>query len=274
MNELIFSSETISAFFTAGLLALLIPIAAVVIFKKKNKKVKLRYAFIGAGTFAVAVLILEQLLHSVMLSFVSGSTILYVLYSTLCAGIFEETARYIVFRYFCKKELDPKNAVMYGLGHGGFEAIMLVGVNMLSYGVLAVSINTLGTNFLFDNIPSAESQLVLAQQLAALSQVGMSDAIMSVVERLIAMTFHTAASVTVFASVKLKGKKWLFPISILLHALMDVPAALYQRGVIENIVIAEILMAFFTALTVFLACKVYKSLMSEKNNAENVEEQF
>lgn len=208
-----------------------------------------------------------------MLSFVSGSTVLYVLYSVLCAGIFEETARYIVFRCFCKKEREPKNAVMYGLGHGGFEAIMLVGVNMLSYAMLAISINALGTDFLFDNISSDESQVALIFQLTALSKIGMGDAIMSVVERLIAMTFHTAASVTVFASVKMKGKKWLFPISILLHALMDVPAALYQKGVIENIVIAEILMAFFTALTVFLAYKTYKSLIAEKNNAENVEEQ-
>lgn len=85
---------------------------------------------------------------------------------------------------------------------------------------------------------------------------------------LLALLIPIAASVTVFASVKMKGKKWLFPISILLHALMDVPAALYQRGVIENIVIAEILMAFVTAMTVLLACKVYKSLVSEKNNAE------
>lgn len=273
MDELIFSSETISAFFTAGLITLLLPIAAVVIFKIKNKEVKLRYSFIGAGTFAVAVLILEQLLHSVMLPFVSESTALYVLYSVLCAGIFEETARYIVFRCFCKKEREPKNAVMYGLGHGGFEAIMLVGVNMLSYAVLAISINALGTDFLFYNISSAETQVALIFQLAALSKIGMGDAIMSVVERLIAMTFHTAASVTVFASVKTKGKKWLFPISIFLHALMDIPAALYQKGVIENIVIAEILMAFFTALTVFLAYKAYKSLMAEKNDAENVEEQ-
>lgn len=273
MDELIFSSETISAFFTAGLITLLIPIAAVVIFKIKNKEVKLRYAFIGAGTFAVAVLILEQLLHSIMLSLVSGSTILYVLYGTLCAGIFEETARYIVFRCFCKKECDPKNAVMYGLGHGGFEAMILVGVNMLSYAVLAISINTLGTDNIFGDISSAESLLALETQLTALSHVGMSDAIMSVAERLIAMTFHTAASVVVFVSVKIKGKIWLFPTAILLHALMDLPAALYQRGVIGNIVIAEILMAVFTALTVVLAYKMYKSLMAEKNNAENVEEQ-
>ncbi len=258
MNELKFSSETISAFLTAGLIALLLPIAAVVIFKIKNKDVKLRYAFIGAGTFAVAALILEQLLHSVMLPLVSKSTVLYVLYGALCAGIFEETARYIVFRCFCKNESDPKNAVMYGLGHGGFEAIMLVGVNMLSYAALAFSINALGTKFLFDSIPSAEAQLALTQQLTALSQVSMGDALMNVVERLIAMTFHTAASVIVFASVKMKREIWLFPTAILLHALLDVPAALYQRGIIANIVIVELLMLIVTALTVILAYSLKK----------------
>lgn len=51
MDELIFSSETISAFFTAGLTTLLIPIAAVVIFKIKNKEVKLRYAFVRFGKY-------------------------------------------------------------------------------------------------------------------------------------------------------------------------------------------------------------------------------
>ena len=46
----------------------------------------------------------------------------------LTAGIFEEVGRYIGYRWFMRREEKTWNkAVMYGLGHGGLESILLVG---------------------------------------------------------------------------------------------------------------------------------------------------
>src|SRR5512142_2887188 len=57
----------------------------------------------------------------------------------LLAGIFEETARYILFKWILKKARSWKEGILVGLGHGGTEALILgvlaalTFVNMLVY---------------------------------------------------------------------------------------------------------------------------------------------
>ena len=43
----------------------------------------------------------------------------------------------------------------------------------------------------------------------------------------------------VFLAARQKGKGWLYPVAILLHALLDTSAALYQFGVIRSLWIVE-----------------------------------
>ena len=61
------SGSTIAALVVGGLLAIIIPIAAIIVYKRRRKDAWLISALIGAGTFLVFALILEQILHTVML---------------------------------------------------------------------------------------------------------------------------------------------------------------------------------------------------------------
>lgn len=258
-----FSSETIAAFFTGGILAILIPIAAVIIFKLKNRDTKLRYFFIGAVTFVVFALVLEQLLHYSMLSVIQNSgVVFYTAYGALCAGIFEETGRFIAFRLFCKKENDPRASIMYGLGHGGAEAAVLVGITLISYAVTAMTVNTIGMEALFAALP--EDQRVAAEaQILALMDYDMASTFVSLGERILAIVLHTSLSVIVYASIKMKGKLWLYPAAIVLHAIFDVPAALYQRGVITGIAVTELLLLAADIVLVLITIKIYKAMKAE-----------
>lgn len=264
--DLTFPSTAIAAFLTAGILATLLPIAAIVFFKLKNKDVKLRYVFVGAVTFPVFALILEQVLHYFMLPVVQQSTVAYVIYGIMCAGIFEETGRFIAFKLFCKKENDPRASLMYGLGHGGIEAVILVGITMLSYAMTAVTINMLGADAVFATVPAEQRELA-ELQLETLVQFSMPSALLSVAERIAAMILHISLSVVVFASIKMKGKLWLFPAAIALHAIFDVPAALYQRGVITSLPILEILLFAEAAVIALVSVKVYKIMKAELSGA-------
>lgn len=258
-----FSTGTIAAFLVGGILAILIPIAALIIFKLKNKDVKLRYFFIGAVTFIVFALILEQILHYFMLSTIQNSGIVfYTLYGALCAGIFEETGRFLAFKIFCKKENDPRASITYGLGHGGAEAIVLVGITLISYAVTAVTVNALGTEALFGALPD-EQRWAAELQIAALADYDMVSTFVSLGERVLAIVLHTSLSVIVFASIKMKGKLWLYPAAIVLHALFDVPAALYQRNVITSIGMTELLLLAADIVLVLVTVKIYKAMKAE-----------
>ena len=67
--------------------------------------------------------------------------IIYSLYGGLMAGIFEETGRYFSFKWFLKKENRIQDGVSYGIGHGGIEAMLIVGTTYLNNLIFSILIN-------------------------------------------------------------------------------------------------------------------------------------
>lgn len=254
-----FSGITIASMLICGLLCIIIPIGAMIIYKKKNKDVRISSFFIGGAVFFLFALVLEQIMHYFMLPVVSGSTAAYVLYGAFAAGIFEETGRLAAFKTVMKRQNDPKEAVMYGLGHGGFEAILLAGISMLGSAVTAIMTNQMGLEAMvsLSSGGNAETAEALRSQLEMLAAVGTGTMLLSVLERIIAMTFHTAMSVMVFESARVKGKGFLFPVCIAFHAVVDIPAVLYQRQVIPLYAVYPIII-IITAAAVYFAVKSYR----------------
>lgn len=255
-----FSTETIAALAVGGVLAILIPVIAIIVFKKKNPDSWLPSVFIGAGTFIVFALILEQILHTVMIPILKDNIIIYSIYGALAAGVFEETGRFVAYKTLMKKHYTTKNAVLMGLGHGGIEAIIALGFTLLMLLVLAVMSNSMGIDKVLEISANVDSEAALKTQLEGLKEYNFMSCAMGVYERIIAMVFHTCLSVFVYKAVAQKGKIWLYPTAILLHALFDFPAALYQTGVITSIPVVYVILTVFTAIiaaaVVFMAKKM------------------
>ena len=258
----------VALLFISGLFCFLFPIALLVIWKIKNKSARLLAALAGAVTFFVWAMCLEQALHMVMLPFVQGSAALYTIYGALAAGVFEETGRFVTYKLFLKKttaEGNPADAVMYGIGHGGIEAVMLLAFNFLSYGAIAVMINEGQADALLDLMMSAvpEEQAALAQaQLEAYFLNKPSFYIIACAERVLAISLHIMLSVTVFAAAHDKKLLWLFPASILAHALFDTPVALYQVGICPMWLMYALLVVFLIALLP-VTVKLYKRMKAD-----------
>lgn len=246
MINIVFSDETIIAYAILGILCTAIPAAAALVYRFGFKKGKLTYTLLGAGMFFLFAMILESLLHQIMLPAVQCSTITYVVYGALAAGIFEETARFISFKLILKKHLSAETAISYGIGHGGFEAIMLCGISSLSIIAMAVSVNQLGAAEFIQSFSMGNEQVAeqLTQQLIGYSQATIGTALLGFAERIIAMALHISLSVIVMEAAMVKGRLWLYPAAIIIHALMDVPAALYQKGVLP-------LWLYFAIITVY-----------------------
>lgn len=240
-----FSAYNIISLGIGALLGLGIPAAAIIIFKLKNRGAWLPSVFIGAAAFFVFAMILEQLLHSVMLPIVKNNTVAYCVYGILAAGVFEETGRLAAYKTLMRKHLSMTNAVYMGLGHGGFEVIMILGLNMTSYFLTALFIGSTGgaEQLAAQNSISADT---LTAQLEAISQIGIGDVMLSFFERLIAMTFHVCMSVWVYKAVSQKGKFWFYPAAIAAHALLDLSAVLYQTGAVTNLAAVYIPMTVLT----------------------------
>jgi uncharacterized membrane protein YhfC len=209
-----------------------------------RKRMTLSWANIGIGaaTFFVAALVLEQILHYVVLvhpsglsAFVKATKPVFVVYAVLAAGIVEETGRYIAMRFLVQRTGHPGTAVAYGLGHGGLESILTGGLGMLSALTLALLFND---GVLQQFIVGPKAMPTLTQVHAQFLHLTFFTASIAGLERLIAIGLHIALSLMVWRAVALRRIGFLF-LAIVLHALADTGAAMFQARIFRDVVPAE-----------------------------------
>jgi uncharacterized membrane protein YhfC len=139
------------------------------------------------------------------------------------AGLFEEIARYLVYRYWITSARNWRDAVMFGAGHGGGEAIIL--------GVLAavstVNLLVLSGRDLTALGLSPEQLTALRAQLEAFQNAPWYVTLLGAVERVFAMTFHIAAAVLVLQVFRRRNAMWLVA-AVVWHATLNAVAITVQ----------------------------------------------
>ena len=245
--------ETVPALSIAGMaVAMLVSFAlpiALFIYSKKKLHAKTAPFFIGCGVFVVMVVLLESLAHNLIL----GSTGTAIT-GSLMAALFEETGRYVAMRRFVKP-LDFDNAFMYGVGHGGIEAMILIGISMLSNIVSSVMINS-GAMVASLAALDADTAAKTAASLSALWQTPSAYFFLSGLERVIAITLHISLSLLVFRAVRYGEKKYLL-LAYFLHFLVDAATVLINAYL--PLWTVEIVSAALTVLTMYLAKRACKN---------------
>jgi uncharacterized membrane protein YhfC len=134
-------NEVAITLITAGLLEIIYPIA-LAFYIKGRLNTDWRIYFIGCAMFLASLIRIP--LNSYATAAILGAGLgqatmmLLTAFPSLTAGVFEEGARYIAYRLLVK-EHTLENGVMYGVGHGGIESIFLVGISVLSTGVIILT---------------------------------------------------------------------------------------------------------------------------------------
>jgi uncharacterized membrane protein YhfC len=136
----------------------------------------------------------------------------------LSAGIFEESARYLMYRFWAKKARTWEEALMIASGHGGVEAILLgllAGYALLQ--ALALRGVDLATVVPTDQLEAAR------QQLEAYWAAPWYGALLGALERLFAICLHLSLGVMVMQS--FTRRQWFWPpLAIAWHAFVDASA--------------------------------------------------
>jgi uncharacterized membrane protein YhfC len=84
--------------------------------------------------------------------------------------------------------------------------------------------------------------------------------LVSGIERVFAIGIQISLSVIVFYAVFCKDKWWLYPVSIIIHAIIDSLAALMQAGAINNVFLVEGIVGLSSIILVFLARFIHEKL--------------
>lgn len=269
-ESIVIGKNSIPSLAITVILMIAIPVVFFIYWRREHKEqTKISYLIAGAFGFLVSARVLELGVHYLCIiednpvsRFINGSTVAFVLYGTVMAGVFEECGRHIVLKYIMKKNRTRENAVLYGIGHGGIEILAVLLPIMILYLVIAIL-------FSQGNVEEALSQLKIteATATAALPSVQAAAAFdytmmaMNVIERLLAMLVHIGLTVIVFYGV-INSKKGCLPLAILLHMVLDSFPALYQRGMIP-LWSVEIWAALWTAVIVFIAVRLCREMTGQ-----------
>lgn len=222
------------------LLSLVLPIVIFVWYGLKQKKKEVWIAGVfGAGGFALLQLgIRLQILNTIssipaFVSWVEKHYIWYCLILAFTAGLFEVVGRYggAKILYHSKsltKELTFETGVMAGIGHGGIEAVALIGATYINNLLFAVMINTGKWSELLDTIQEASVQTgdstiyeTYASIQPLLTETPSYLYLAAGYERILTMVAHTAMTLVVFYFVSRKKDVVGVLIVLLWHTALD-----------------------------------------------------
>lgn len=246
------SSASMIMMSVALVAGVVIPVALFLYFRFRLKCKTVPF-WVGCATMLVFAFILEQIVHMIVLGPAGDSTIgqkimdniwLYGLYGALAAGVFEETGRLVAMKFVLKKYWDnDRNALMYGAGHGGFEAVVLLGLGMFNNLITAFMTNSgmMETQLSQLNADAYEQTVAVIQTLcetpAWMFGVG-------IIERCSAVIAQIALSVIVWFAAKKGGRYTLFyPVAIGMHFLLDFAAVIINEhfGVLPTEIVTLVL---------------------------------
>lgn len=199
-----------------------IPITAVLLLRRKWG-LPLSIALAGAVTFVGS-----QLAHIPANSALASAfnmqdqpLIIQSIVLGLSAGVFEEVARYIVYRFWQKDVRSWKESVFFGLGHGGIEAILIgtvVILTLVNMVAIANAEDPAALGLTEENLAQIEEFWAMPLYTPALA----------VFERIAALTLHISLA-TVVALCFSKKTIWPLFVAIIWHAIADGIAVYFSQ---------------------------------------------
>ena len=225
-----------ASFITCGItlvISLILPVLILILFAGKHRKQGIVSAWLlgAAGFLVTQMLIRIPILNflstqSWFLAFSQNHLFLYSLSLAFTAGLFELAGRFATAKALQKK-LTYNRALAAGLGHGGIEAMVLIGmtyVNNLTYMVMI-------QNGTFEAVIAQTAAMgVDVSQLYAIQEALLSTSpalfLLAGFERLLAMISHTAMSMIVCYGVH-TGNTWKGLLLCLgIHTFLDLTAGI------------------------------------------------
>lgn len=257
-------------------ISLFLPILIAIVYAVRNKGKNIWMAwFLGAAGFFLFQVVLRMpvlnilTLSSGFSSFTEKHYVLYCLILSFSAAVFEVIGRFAVAKILNNKELTFKKGVAAGLGHGGIESILIIGMTYITNIIYIIMINT-GR---FDSIIEQTTALGAdASGLAAAKDALLTSSpvlfYLAGYERILTMILQTALSLIVCYFVWKKRDAIGVIICLVIHTLADFITTLisgyassYMGNKISTSAACVIIYVFLTvlaAVSVFIIIKIKK----------------
>ena len=213
-----------------------------------RRRLGFRWASLGWGTLAFplsqvarfALVIPLQFLFSKTFDPATATALTTALF-LVTSGLFEETARWIVLRFWDKNTREWNDGVGFGLGHGGIEALLLF-TNLFIGNIMLLTTGDAIKAQATGNEDPATAQAI-AEQIEALQNIGMGMIAASWYERALAIAAHVVFTLIVLRAVR--ERRWqLWALAVVCHIGFNAVAVLIAPHSVP------VMYVLLTALTV------------------------
>ena len=155
--------------------------------------------------------------------FIRNNQILYIILLSLSAGLVEEFGRLFAFGVMLKKRREFRHGLAYGIGHGGIEAVLLVGLSYVTNIIFAILINS-------GALASLEEMIGEALQPTIDTMTGTASVMFlyAGIERIFAVCLHIALSILVLYGVRKRNVAYTF-LAVLLHGAANFGAVMIAQ---------------------------------------------
>ncbi len=185
----------------------------------------------------------------------------------LLAGICEETARWVGFKFLKRKADRYGSAFGLGVGHGGIESIILavLGTGATLFTVLFYNAG----GEVAKGVSTNEVQYML-YQIEQFWTTPWVNGLLPGVERIIAMSLQIFLSTLVWKAVVDRSFIW-FALAVIYHAVVDA-LAVYLGGIGWGYWAIEGVLALFLVLNIYLLYRFWKEEEEIEEEMEELEE--
>lgn len=254
-------------------ISLVLPILLLVIYAGKHRGEGVVKAWLlGAAGFYVTQLVIRTTILSVLsmtegfMAFVEKNYLLYAVLLGLTAGLFEVVGRFACAKLLSKNELTFTKAISAGLGHGGIEAMVLLGITYINNLLYAVMINNGTVETVLEEAKMAGADI--SQIHAFIDTLINTPAPMYLLagyERILTMIAQVAMTLVVFYFMWKKQTAKGIGICVIYHTLVDAGAGIisglatpYMGSVISQNTSYVIIYIYLTIMTAGAIAFIYK----------------
>lgn len=228
-----------------------IPVGGFIYLSVKKKRVAKPF-FIGMLVFFIFQMVIRLPIIQIVLPqtawflSMSHNPWLYGLFMGGTAAIAEEFGRYIAVRFLLKKNRRYADGIAYGLGHGGIEAMLLIGVNNIANLIVLL-----------------DGQSFLAPVIAA--QLSYEAVFTAIFERVCVMALQVGLSMLVFYSVR--SKEWHYLVyALVIHTIVDAAIVILPGAFGLSSVWIEVVLFFAAAGLMIWTVKIRPVFINGEEN--------
>lgn len=239
-----------------------------------SRRYRVEWGLFGAGA---ATFVAAQIVHVPFNFFVEGrylpgvgeglnvNLLLVALFYGLSAGLFEEVARYITYRFWRRDARSWSDGLMLGAGHGGVEALLLGFAFIINTTVLL----GLARGY-FTGLAPDGSLAEIRNAATALLSLPWYRLILGGAERVLAIGVHLALSLMVLRAVARRAPHWLLA-AIAWHTLLN--ASVLVVAALAGVFAAELPAALMALASLWLILRWQESREAEPPVLPTLEKQ-